>query len=82
MEILIMALAVGVPLLLVIAYQGLFIHDLMKAHDANEKDLLDRIMARNYEVFTNAEVLRAEADRKPLTLDEIHQLQMEQGIPV
>lgn len=75
-------LIIVVPLLAVIAYQGFLILSLQSTHDKVQRDLLDRVLARNYETFVQAQAVRAEAERKPLTLEEIHRLQEEQGIPV
>lgn len=46
-----------------------------------EKDLLNRILARNYETFVQGDVVRAEV-KKSLTAEEIYDLQQERGIPV
>lgn len=75
-------LIIVVPLLAVIAYQGFLILSLQSTHDKVQRDLLDRVLARNYETFVQAQAVRAETGRKPLTLEEIHRLQEEQGIPV
>ena len=45
------------------------------------KDLLNRVMARNYETFVQGDVVRAQAE-KPLTPEEIYEKQYERGIPV
>jgi len=66
-------------LLLVIGFQGFFIVFLVKQWDNKEKDLLNRILARNYETYVQAEVLQKE---KPLTDEEIYEQQIERGIPV
>jgi len=66
-------------LLLVIGFQGFFIVFLVKQWDNKEKDLLNRILARNYETYIQAEVLQK---GKPLTDEEIYEQQIERGIPV
>jgi hypothetical protein len=47
--------------------------------DAKEKDLLNRILARNYETYVQAEVLQKPT---PLTDEEIYEQQRERGIPI
>jgi predicted Holliday junction resolvase-like endonuclease len=66
-------------LLLVIGFQGYLIYILTEKWDAKEKDLLNRILARNYETYVQAEVLQKE---KPLTEEEIYEQQRERGIPI
>lgn len=66
-------------LLLVIGFQGFLIVFLVKQWDSKEKDLLNRILARNYETYVQAEVMQKE---KPLTDEEIYEQQIERGIPV
>lgn len=46
-----------------------------------EKDLLNRIMTRNYETFVQAEVVKNQSERV-LTPEEIYEQQLERGIPV
>jgi predicted Holliday junction resolvase-like endonuclease len=75
----IIEIIVIVGLLLVIGYQGYLIFSLTEKWDAKEKDLLNRILARNYETYVQAEVLQKE---KPLTEEEIYEQQRERGIPV
>jgi hypothetical protein len=70
---------IAVPLLLVIAAQCYLIIYLTDKWDAKEKDLLNRIQARNYETYVQAEVLK---DPKPLTPEEIYEQQIERGIPI
>ena len=70
-----------IALLAVIGYQGWLIRDDRKRSDEREKDLLCRIMARNYETFVQGEVAKAQVDR-PLTPEEIFEMQQERGIPV
>lgn len=74
------AIIVAIPLLLVIAAQCYLIHDLTEKWDVKEKDLLNRILARNYETYVQAEVLQKPP--KPLTPEEIYEQQLERGIPV
>jgi len=69
-----------VSLLVVIAFQGVFIYLQKRIYDATEKDLLNRLMARNYETFVQAEELRKPA--RGLTPEEIAAIQEERGIPV
>ena len=66
-------------LLLVIGFQGYLIYILTEKWDIKEKDLLNRILARNYETYVQAEVLQKE---KPLTEEEIYEQQRERGIPI
>ena len=74
------AIIIAIPLLLVIAAQCYLIHDLTEKWDAKEKDLLNRVMSRNYETFVQGEVVRESP--KPLTPEEIYEQQLERGIPV
>lgn len=67
-------------LMCVIIYQGIFIFMQKRDSDAREKDLLNRIMTRNYETFVQAEKLMQ--PERPLTPAEIAALQEERGIPV
>ena len=76
----IIEIIVIIALLMVIAAQCYLIHDLTNKWDAKEKDLLNRIMARNFETFVQGEVVREPA--KPLTPEEIYEQQFERGIPV
>ena len=73
-------LIVAIPLLLVIAAQCYLIHDLTEKWDVKEKDLLNRVMSRNYETFVQGEVIQQPP--KPLTPEEIYEQQIERGIPV
>jgi hypothetical protein len=68
-----------VALFLVIVFQGVFIY--MQKQDSNirEKDLLNRLMSRNYETFVQGEVIM---NPKPLSPEEIFERQQERGIPV
>lgn len=74
------AIIVAIPLLLVIAAQCYLIHDLTEKWDVKEKDLLNRVMSRNYETFVQGEVIQQPP--KPLTPEEIYEKQLERGIPV
>jgi predicted Holliday junction resolvase-like endonuclease len=76
----IIEIIVIVSLLLVIAAQCYLIHDLTEKWDAKEKDLLNRLMARNFETFVQGEVIQQPP--KPLTPEEIYEQQLERGIPV
>ena len=75
----IIEIIVIVGLLLVIGYQGYLIFSLTEKWDAKEKDLLNRILARNYETYVQAEVLQKPS---PLTDEEIYEQQRERGIPI
>lgn len=74
------AIIIAIPLLLVIAAQCYLIHDLTEKWDVKEKDLLNRVMSRNYETFVQGEVIQQPP--KPLTPEEIYEKQLERGIPV
>lgn len=74
------AIIVAIPLLLVIAAQCYLIHDLTEKWDVKEKDLLNRVMSRNYETFVQGEVIQQPP--KTLTPEEIYEKQLERGIPV
>lgn len=74
------AIIIAIPLLLVIAAQCYLIHDLTEKWDVKEKDLLNRVMSRNYETFVQGEVIQQPP--KPLTPEEIYEQQLERGIPV
>ena len=74
------AIIIAIPLLLVIAAQCYLIHDLTEKWDAKEKDLLNRVMSRNYETFVQGEIVQQ--PQKPLTPEEIYEQQLERGIPV
>lgn len=74
------AIIVAIPLLLVIAAQCYLIHDLTEKWDVKEKDLLNRVMSRNYETFVQGEVIQQPP--KPLTPEEIYEQQIERGIPI
>ncbi len=60
-----------------IGYQGWFIYNLEKSHKEEKKDLLNRIMARDYPVFVNGEVIKEQAKKEP---SEVYL--PEQGIPI
>jgi hypothetical protein len=74
-------IVVFIALMGVIIYQGMFIKRLADHFAEVEKDLLNRILARNYETFVQGDVVRAEV-KKTLTAEEIAELQAERGIPV
>jgi predicted Holliday junction resolvase-like endonuclease len=76
----IIEIIVIVSLLLVIAAQCYLIHDLTEKWDVKEKDLLNRVMSRNYETFVQGEVIQQPP--KPLTPEEIYEQQLERGVPV
>ena len=66
-----------VVLMGLIVYQGIFIWFMYRGHKEREKELLDRIMARDYGQYAQAELLRTEAEKpKPPMVYE------EPGIPV
>ena len=71
-------IAIGV-LLIVIGYQGAFIFMQKKDFAAREQDLLNRLMSRNFETYVQAEVVQ---NPKPLTPEEIYEMNEERGIPV
>jgi hypothetical protein len=75
-----MEYAAIICLICVIVYQGVFIFTQKKDADAREKDLLNRVMTRNYETFVQAEKLMQ--PESPLTPAEIAAMQEERGIPV
>jgi hypothetical protein len=64
-------------LIFVILFQAWQIIEQRKAHETREKALLDRIMARNYEVYVNSEIVRDQA-KQPAT----PAFEEEHGIPV
>lgn len=68
-------------LLGIIVIQMWFIKGLSENFDAKERDLLNRVMTRNYETFVQAEVVRNQ-ENSPLTAEEIYEQQIERGIPV
>jgi len=70
-------LAIGV-LIITIIFLLLFIYLQNKQSSEKEKDLLNRIFARNYETFVNAEVVK-EAAKRP---DQIYEDQQERGIVI
>jgi hypothetical protein len=67
-------------LLAVVVFQGVFIFLQKQTHDEIEKDLLNRLMSRNYETYVQAQKLME--PERPLTPDEIYERQQERGIPV
>lgn len=66
-------------LVAVIFYQGWQNWHIQKIHEGREKDLMNRIMSRNYETFVNAEIVKDQNAKRP---DEIFEEQEEQGIAV
>jgi hypothetical protein len=74
-------IVVVIALIGVIVYQGIFIKKLADHFADERKDLLNRVMSRNYETFVQGDVVRAEV-KKSLTAEEIMELQQERGIPV
>jgi uncharacterized membrane protein len=53
-----------------------------RAHSARiESELLDRLMAREYSTYIQGEVAKEQV-KKPLTPEEIYDMQQERGIPV
>lgn len=68
-------------LLGIIVIQMWFIKTLSENFDIKEKDLLNRVMARNFETFVQSEVVLNQENR-PLTAEEIYEQQIERGIPV
>lgn len=76
----IIALVVILGLIGIILIQMWFIKNLSELHERKEKDLLDRVMVRNYETFVQAEAVRAEA-QKTLTPEDIYNKQ-DYAVPV
>jgi len=62
----------------VIVFMGWLVWHQQKTHDKQVRDLLDRIMTRDYATFVNSEVVR-EAAKRP---DQIYEEQQERGIPI
>lgn len=67
-------------LLVVIYLEAYLLIKFSNKWDAKEKDLLNRIMTRNYETFIQGEVIQQPP--RPLTPEEIYEQQLERGIPV
>lgn len=65
----------------VILYQGWLFHDQRKAYEQEIGDLLNRLMARDYPMYVQGEVAKEQVKR-PLTPEEIYEMQQERGIPV
>ncbi len=75
-EIITIAVLIGV-----ILYQGWQIYD-EREHSARiEDELLNRIMARDYATYIQGEIAKEQV-KKPLTPEEIYEMQQERGIPV
>jgi hypothetical protein len=62
----------------VIAFMGWLVWHQQRIHDGIVRDLLDRIMTKDYTTYVNAEVVRESAKRP----DQIYDDQQERGIPV
>lgn len=71
----------GLILLGVILFQAWQLKQMADRAERRERDLLDRIMARDYSTYIQAEVVRADA-KKVLTPEEIYEQQVERGIPI
>uniref|UniRef100_A0A6M3JUL3 Uncharacterized protein n=1 Tax=viral metagenome TaxID=1070528 RepID=A0A6M3JUL3_9ZZZZ len=67
-------------LLLVVVYQGVFIFMQKKDFSRREQDLLNRIMSRNYETYVQGEKMMEPP--RPLTPEEIYEMERERGIPI
>jgi hypothetical protein len=67
-------------LLVVIYLEAYLLIKFSNKWDAKEKDLLNRIMTRNYETFIQGEVIQQPP--RPMTPEEIYEQQLERGIPV
>jgi hypothetical protein len=67
-------------LIIVIIFLLLFIYLQNKQFSEKQSELLNRVMARNFETYVQAEVLRK--PERPLTPEEIAAMQEERGIPV
>ncbi|MCK9519050.1 MAG: hypothetical protein M0R74_08540 [Dehalococcoidia bacterium] len=78
-----MIIVVFLVLILIIFHQRYEMVKTAERTDAREKDLLDRIMARNYETYVNAQVVKDEAkERRPMTAEEIYEAQQGMGVPL
>ncbi|MFA5377329.1 MAG: hypothetical protein WC455_16380 [Dehalococcoidia bacterium] len=67
-------------LIAVISFQAWEKATMRREFSKEKADLLNRLMARNYETYVQAEVLRQPP--RPLTDEEIYEQQQERGIPV
>ena len=67
-------------LLVVIYLEAYLLIKFSNKWDAKEKDLLNRIMTRNYETFIQGEVIQQPP--RPLTPEEIYEQQLERGVPI
>ena len=67
-------------LIAVIVYQGVFIYLQKQDYNKREKEMLNRLMSRNYETFVQGEVVLK--DKPAMTAEEIYEQQREKGIPV
>ena len=69
-----------VILIIVVGYQGVFIFLQKKDFSRREQDLLNRVMSRNYETYVQGEKLMEPP--RPLTPEEIYEMEQERGIPI
>lgn len=65
--------------LIIITLIGVIVFQMVQ-FDKKEKIMLDRIMARTFEEFVQAEIVRKQDGS--LTPEEIYEQQIERGIPV
>lgn len=67
-------------LLIIVVIQEFRLRRILDRAERREKDMLDRIMARDYETYVNAQVVRQQAEQAvgQMTGEEM----FEQGIPV
>jgi len=65
-------------LIFVIVFQGWLIWHIQTVNEKAKRDLMDRVMTKDYATFVNAEVVRDQAKRP----DEIYEEQQERGIPI
>ena len=72
---------VCVPLIAVIAFLCWLLWVQRREFAGIEVKLLDRIMTRNYETLVQGDIAKAQAE-KPMTAEEIYDMQQERGIPV
>jgi HAMP domain-containing protein len=74
-------IVVIIMLLAVVALQAFIVWKLIEQHNKKESELLNRVMAKDYAQYVQAEVVREQV-KKPLTDEEIYAMQQERGIPV
>jgi len=72
---------VSIFALIVIGYQGWLIKKMTEQFDKERKDLLNRIMCRDFAQFVQGAIAHKQVDRA-LTAEEIAEMQAERGIPV